>query len=398
MKKILIIMPSMFIGGAERSLLGLLENLDYKKVSVDLFLYRHEGEFLKFIPKQVHVLPEIKSYRTFDTPIKSLLFSSQFFMGLFRIVSKISLKIHCMLTHEKSGVWMSMQYTSRFLQPLLPKIAGEYDLGIMYLGVSDTLIYKVHAKVRLVWNHTDYDTLFPDKKMDLKTYQKIDRVISVSESCTEKLKSFYPQLSAKAITIENCLSKRFIMEQADMSIGDLEWRGDEFTILSIGRYCEAKNFDNVPTICRLLIEKGLSVKWYLIGYGNDEKLIKKKIKQESMEEAVILLGKKENPYPYIKEFDLYVQPSRYEGKCVTVCEAQMLGKPVVITRYDTAESQLEDGVDGVIVPMDNEGCAEGIAELLRNPKKMKMLRENCKQRDYSNASEVEKLYQIMREE
>ena len=114
-----------------------------------------------------------------------------------------------------------------------------------------------------------------------------------------------------------------------------------------------------------------------------------------MEDRVILLGKKENPYPYIKTCDLYVQPSRYEGKAVTVREAQMLGKPVVITRYATSASQLEDGVDGVIVPMDNEGCAAGIAALLRNPEKMRQLSENCKARDYSNAQEVEKLYKLM---
>ena len=384
-------MPSMFIGGAERSLLGLLENLDYGKVEVDLFLYRHEGEFLKFIPRQVHVLPEIKSYRTFDTPIKSLLLSSQFLFGLARIASKIALKIHCARTHEESGVWMSMQYTSHFLQPLLPEIEGEYDLGIMYLGVADTLIHKVRAKQRLTWNHTDYDTMFPDKKMDLETYQRVDRVVSVSESCTEKVKLFYPQLSLKAITIENCLAKRFIMEQAEVPIDDLRWCGGEYTLLSIGRYCEAKNFDNVPIMCRLLLEKGLSVKWYLIGYGSDERRIKQKIKEEKMEEAVILLGKKENPYPYIASCDLYVQPSRYEGKCVTVREAQMLGKPVVITRYDTSDCQLEDGVDGVIVPMDNEGCAAGIAALLCDPMKMAMLSDTCKKRDYSNICEIKKI-------
>ena len=114
-----------------------------------------------------------------------------------------------------------------------------------------------------------------------------------------------------------------------------------------------------------------------------------------MQEHVVILGKRSNPYPYIKACDLYVQPSRYEGKCVTVREAQMLGKPVVITNYATAPSQLEDGVDGVVVPMDNAGCAEGIAQLLRDPQRMDMLSRNCLARDYSNAAEVEKLYKLM---
>ena len=104
--------------------------------------------------------------------------------------------------------------------------------------------------------------------------------------------------------------------------------------------------------------------------------------EAGMEQTVILLGKRENPYPYIKACDLYVQPSRFEGKCVTVREAQMLGKPVVITRYATSADQLEEGVDGVIVPMDNEGCAEGISSLLRDPERMERLVQACRQRDY----------------
>ena len=102
-----------------------------------------------------------------------------------------------------------------------------------------------------------------------------------------------------------------------------------------------------------------------------------------------------NPYPYMKMCDLYVQPSRYEGNCVCVHEAQMLGKPVVITNYATSASQLVDGVDGIVVPMDNAGCAAGIAALLRDPQRMEQLSKNCRERDYTNAAEVNKLYRLM---
>ena len=171
--------------------------------------------------------------------------------------------------------------------------------------------------------------------------------------------------------------------------------GDGISLLSVGRFCEAKNFDNVPDICRRLVADGLDVTWYLIGYGGDEALIRQKIAEAGMQERVIVLGKKDNPYPYMRACDLYVQPSRYEGKAVTVREAQLLGKAVVITDYATSGSQLEDGVDGVIVPMDNEGCAAGIAALLRNPERMRRLSENCKKRDYTNSAEVEKIYALM---
>lgn len=146
-----------------------------------------------------------------------------------------------------------------------------------------------------------------------------------------------------------------------------------------------------------MLEKGMEFKWFLIGYGGEEALIRKQIKEQGMEDTVIILGKKDNPYPYIEKCDFYIQPSRYEGKAVTVLEAQMLGKPVIITAYPSSESQLEDGIDGVIVPMDDEGCAEGIVKVMGNLELCEKLIKNCKSRDYSNCKEVEKLYDLIRE-
>ena len=388
-------MPSMFIGGAERSLLGLLEAIDYTQYDVSLFLYRHEGEFLAYIPDQVNLLPPMKEYGTFDVPIRSLLFSRRWRFGLARLISKVALKTHCLISGEKKGVWMSMQYTARYLLPLLPEIPGEYDLGVMFLGVADPLIHKVKAKKKVTWCHTDYDTLYPNKGMDRKTYEAVDHVVFVSDACREKMTRLYPALTDKTRVIENILGEKLLLQQAEVPVNDMPRLDDGYRLLSIGRFSEAKNFDNVPNICKSLLDDGLHVKWYLIGYGGDEELIRQKILEAGMEEHVILLGKKENPYPYIKACDLYVQPSRYEGKCVTVREAQTLGKPVVITRYATSASQLEEGVDGVIVPMDNEGCAAGIADLLRDPARMERLSQTCKSRDYSNRQEVEKLYLMM---
>ena len=388
-------MPSMFIGGAERSLLGLLEAIDYTQYDVSLFLYRHEGEFLAYIPDQVNLLPPMKEYGTFDVPIRSLLFSRRWRFGLARLISKAALKTHCLISGEKKGVWMSMQYTARYLLPLLPEIPGEYDLGVMFLGVADPLIHKVKAQNKVAWCHTDYDTLYPNKEMDCKTYEAVDHVVFVSDACRQKMARFYPALLDKTQVIENVLGERLLLQQAEVSVNDMPRLDDGYILLSIGRFSNAKNFDNVPGICKSLLGKGLDVKWYIIGYGGDEPLIRQRIAEAHMEDHVILLGKKENPYPYIKACDLYVQPSRYEGKCVTVREAQMLGKPVVITRYATSASQLENGVDGVIVPMDNEGCAEGIATLLRDPERMTQLSRACQGRDYSNRQEIDKLYLMM---
>ena len=151
----------------------------------------------------------------------------------------------------------------------------------------------------------------------------------------------------------------------------------------------------MPDICKRIRETGCNVYWYIIGYGGDEALIRSKIKEAEMEEYVILLGKKENPYPYMKACDIYVQPSRFEGNSVTVREAQMLCKTVIVTDYPTAQSQIQQGVDGVIVPLDNMECARGIVEVIKNRDLQNKLIAYLQTHDYGNEREVEKIYQLI---
>ena len=146
MKKILFIMPSLFIGGAERSLLSLLNMIDYSAYDVSLFLYRHEGEFLQYMPSKVNIISPIEEYATFDVAIKHLLFGKKWRFGIARIWSKIAMKGHCIKTKEEPGVWMAMQYISKSLLPFLPNIPGEYDVAISFLGIPDVLIRKNESK------------------------------------------------------------------------------------------------------------------------------------------------------------------------------------------------------------------------------------------------------------
>lgn len=392
-KKVLFIMPSLFIGGAERSLLGLLDSFDYEKYEVSLFLYRHEGEFLQYIPEQVNVLPAINEYATFDVPIKSLLKSNLWRFGLARIIGKFKLKRQG--KKNNYGVWASMQNISCSLQPLLPKIPGIFNVAVSFLGIPDVLINKVDSQIKVAWNHTDYTILGPNKEYDRKIYAKLDYIVSVSDTCTAQFLQVYPEFEKKAITIQNLISKELLQRQAEEQITDMVRCGNETILLSVGRFSDAKNFDNIPFICKFIHQQGINLKWYLIGYGGDEMFIRQRIREAGMENYVIILGKKENPYPYINACDLYVQPSRYEGKCVSVIEAQILNKPVIITNYATSSSQLANGVDGVIVPMDNEGCAKGIIEVIRDKKLRLQLIDNTKKSDYTNAGEIEKLYRLM---
>lgn len=393
MKRILIIHFNMELGGAESSLLGLLDTIDYSKYAVDLFLLSHSGEFMPLINEHVNLLPENSSYKALTQPISTNLRNGNIGIAFARCYARMRSALSRGALHFPHNY---KQYFHKLSMPYLPNIPGEYDLAISFNDPHYIIGEKVNAKDKLAWFHTDASRIQFCDNIEKEMWGMSDYAVNVSENCKAAFDKAHPYLSRfHSLLIENILPKELICKQAEESQNDIPSKGS-LALLSVGRFCDAKNFDNVPDICRRLVADGLDVKWYLIGYGGDEPLIRQKIDEAGMQERVIILGKKDNPYPYMRACDLYVQPSRYEGKAVTVREAQLLGKPVVITNYATSGSQLEDGVDGVIVPMDNAGCAAGIAALLRDPARMQQLSENCKKRDYTNSAEVEKIYALMR--
>lgn len=392
---ILIFSQAMELGGAERSLLGLLDSIDYDRYDVDLFLMRHSGELMPYLNPKANLLPEIPQYAALAVPMASLIRNGQFGILCGRLQGKLAAQRFDKRHPSNKSSVAALTYSHKYTLRAMPQISGKtYDLAISFLTPHYFARERVKAKKYAAWIHTDYAALSLDRVTELAMWSKYDTICGVSEQTDKGFQAAFPELAGKVQIIENILPKELICHQAGESQADM-LSGESIELLSVGRFCDAKNFDSVPDICRRLTEAGLDVKWYLVGYGGDEPLIRRKIAEAGMQDRVIILGKKDNPYPYMRACDLYVQPSRYEGKAVTVREAQLLGKPVVITNYATSGSQLEDGVDGVIVPMDNAGCAAGIAALLRDPARMQQLSENCKKRDYTNSAEIEKIYALM---
>ncbi len=394
-KSLLIVSHALELGGAERSLIGLLDALDPEIWDVDLFLLRHEGELMDMIPDHVNLLPAVPAYTVLARPMKDTLKEGHVLLTAARLAGKIAASRYAKKHHHTESV-VSLEYSHKFTCPFMPKIQPEkeYDLAISFLTPHYFVARKVTAKKKIAWIHTDYTRIQLNVASETAMWDAYDYIASISDAVTEGFLQVFPGLKDKIVLIENILPEKLIRKQAAEPIGDMMRANDERILLSVGRFTNAKNFDNVPWICKRILEAGLNVRWYLIGYGGDEALIRRNIQDAGMEEHVIILGKRANPYPYIAACDLYVQPSRYEGKCVTVREAQMLGKPVVITRYATSSSQLEDGVDGMIVPMDNEGCAKEIAELLYNSARMDRFVRCCRERVFSNVCEISKLRQI----
>lgn len=395
----------MEIGGAESALIGLLQAIDYSRYDVDLFLHAHRGEMMQFIPKEVNLLPEISAYACIESSMAEAMRRWQFGVLLGRLKAKWRARRY---KSQRPGQAQCAiyQYVAQEVESHLPSLhqLGDYDLAVSFLQPHNYVLSKVKAKKKACWIHTDYTKVEFDVGEELPVWTAFDYIVGISPETIKAFLQVFPSLESKTVEMENILSPKFVRSRADDDLNDninLNGDGKVVKLLSVGRFSDAKNYDNVPDICRRIIfslftlHSSLSVRWFLIGYGGLESLIRQKIKEAGMEEHVIIFGKRTNPYPYIKACDIYVQPSRYEGKSVTVREAQMLCKPVVVTNYTTASSQIQDGIDGRIVPMDNEGCAKGIADLILDKELQQRIVDYLQTHDYGNEKEIEKFYKLI---
>lgn len=397
--RIFINMHYMELGGAERALLGLLYALDTDKVDVDLFINQHTGPFMKLIPEKVNLLPEIPAYSVIEKPLIEAIKKGQFGVVFGRFIARLKYRWYLKrnrIDNDGTASHFVMENVIRFLPSL--KHLGHYDLAISFLDPPHIVQDKVDSDKKIEWIHTDFsgNQFHYDTALTYNRWNANDYIISISDDVTRQFLSAFPKLKDKIIKIENIIPKDLVIGQAETGHCPEYDRVDKdvMKICSVGRLSYQKNFDNIPTIAKILKSQGLKFHWWIIGPG-DVDYYMDIVKLEGVEDCVSFIGGRDNPYPYLKNCDLYVQPSRYEGKSVTVREAQMLCKPTVITNYLTACSQIRDSVDGIVVPMDNEGCAKGIVDFLKDNEKQKNIIEYLKVHDYGNAGEVEKVYELI---
>lgn len=395
-KKILITSFDMAIGGVERSLIGLLNTIDYSKYDVDLMLFKHEGEFLFLLPKLPNLLKEVKQYTTFRKSIKQILQEGQITIGMARTLGKIFGDVHGRYVKSAEVGYFVIQYGWRITLPFIPKLEEEYDVAISFLWPHYFVGDKVRAKRKIGWIHTDYSNINLNANMEYKMWSKMDNIVAVSEGCRDSFLSILPNVNKDVEIIENILSPEFVREQADKEdvMKELQMKSGKIKLVTVGRLSYAKGIDVAMHALRKLLAEGYDMEWYVVGYGAQEVELRKLLAELNLEKHFFLLGKKTNPYPYIKACDIYVQPSRYEGKAVTVREAQIIGKPVLITNFSTAKSQVQDGIDGLITEMGINGIVNGIKRLIEDKELRESLVANTLKGEYGNRNEINKLYAL----
>ncbi|MGM7721171.1 glycosyltransferase [Metabacillus sp. Hm71] len=394
-KNLLFVIPSLAAGGGEKSLVNLLSQIDYDRYNVDLFLFNHEGLFMEFLPNQVHVLPLPKTYRIFTQPllhaIMKLLIKGKPIIAFNRIMfSYINKKIKDTSIKE--------QYSWRYLSKSLSCLEKKYDVTIGFLEKSSTYysVDKVSSSKKIGWIHIDYDKLGMDPNFDANYFNKLDHIVTVSKECATVLKQRFPAEKEKVKVIYNIVSPSMIKSMANHKEYNLaSKKNDEIFILTIGRLHYQKGYELAIEACKILVEKGLNIRWNVIGEGDEREKLSKLIKKYNMAQHFKLLGLKSNPYPYIQHADIYAQTSRFEGKSIAIDEAKILCKPIIVTNYSTAKDQITNYVDGLIVEMDPVSIAEGIEKMIINPDLRERITNNLSKLNLSTEDEISKLYKLL---
>ncbi|WP_141504032.1 glycosyltransferase [Paenibacillus luteus] len=388
-KKLLFVMNNLNCGGAEKSLISLLQTMDYSQYEVDLFLFKHEGMFLKKLPAEVNILEAPAFYPYFDMSIKTAVVDcvkhSRFRIAAARIGAGIVYRTEKNAARSEQRAW-------RYLSHSLASLTKEYDAAIGFLEKTPIyyIIEKVKAKRKIGFIHNDYDKLGMDPDIDTAFFDRLDYLVTVSEECVKLLKERFPRFEHKIELMLNIVSPAAIL---DLAVDELKLPKSGFTIASVGRLNYQKGFEMAVEACEQLIQDGYDLKWYIVGDGHEREKLERLVKAKKLEHALILTGEQENPYPYIRECDLYVQTSFFEGRCLTITEAKILKKPIVSTDFTVIYDQLEHEQNGLIVKQDAISIYEGVKRLLDDESLRQRFVDNLQKEALGTEDEIHKLYQ-----
>ncbi|MBE6631142.1 MAG: glycosyltransferase [Ruminococcaceae bacterium] len=399
-KRLLVIGISMNCAGTEKSFLSFANTLNKDEYSVDLLLAKKEGLFMELIPSWINVIEMEKYGEMF------LLSGSNAVKTMFDcFIKKDPLTVFELLPYFLKIVFDKKNRSShatRMWIHFMHKMSApeeEYDAAIAYWG-DRTMFYmcdKVKAKKKIAWLHFDYSFPPRDDSIYLPYFEKCDTVVTVSEKVDKALKDKLPSLEKNCVMMENINDAELINSLAETadSYKDTDFNGKR--VLSIGRIIEQKGFDFIPPVLKRLKDEGHDLRWYILGSGDEENVraLKTSCKELGVSDMLCFLGTTVNPYGYLKNCDIYAQPSRYEGKPITVQEALILARPIVISDYLSASEQLEGGRYGIICPIGPEGLYEGMKKMLCEEGLAESFIKELKMHDFGNSHEIEKFYLML---
>lgn len=384
-KKIAIVSKKMILGGIEKVLISMLSEIDKNKYDITLFLEERGGGLEDEIPSWIkvrYIFEECKSIR------KNLLISFKKFK--FRDVVKF------LYSGARIYLFDDNCYIYKDKCRILPKQNEKFDLAISYHNpISISTIYtidKIKADKKAMWIHTDIKDYINEADYLKNYYYKYDKIFSVSPGGAKSFGKKYPDLNDKIEIFYNRMVKEEIVSRVDNKNYYNEFKG--INILTVGRICYPKAIDLIPEISKKLKDDGYKFRWYCVGWGEVEK-IKELIKKYDVEDYFILLGSSKNPYNYMKNCDIYVQPSRYEGYVTTITEAKCFERPIVATNIEGIKEQIVNEKTGIIVDCNVDELYRGVKKLLDDESLRNKLSVNLSKENIDTRNEINKLYRLI---
>jgi glycosyltransferase involved in cell wall biosynthesis len=378
MKKVLFLVNTMGQAGAETALIALFKKLlDRKEYDLSLYALIPRGEMFDKVPEQVHivnrrygngsVLSAAGRFMIFCRMAKAFFYR----MTGFRMLPSL---IRNYRFQKSNGRVQYDKLLWRLLAEGTPALPDTYDLAVAYIEGASVyyLADRVKAKRKASFLHIDYTAAGYHPMMDQNCYDRIDRIFVVSSEAGRRFADVYPQHAGKISLFRNIVDRDAVLARAEAGEGPQ----DDFTgtrFVSVGRLAVQKGYDIAVQAMAKVIADGYNARWYVIGEGPERKPLEQLIAQTGMQEHFLLLGAKDNPYPYILGADLYVQPSRFEGWGIAVEEALILKKPVLATNCTGIAEQIETGVNGILCPIGAEQLARQLEWLMDNPRELRAL-------------------------
>ena len=392
-KKVLFIIGSLQSGGVSKSMVSLLNAWDTEKYETSLLLCCKDGDvFSDYLPKNIQLIynPVIEHVMGGFFSLKWLLVHGHFLLCL-------GVLLRLILSH------VSRPLASELIAKMMPVVSDvHYDLIVDY-GGQQLLYYmvnKLSATKKVSFFHSDYSKWSFYYNADKKYYPLVDHIFTISQTCVDSLKHFFPNCTDRVSIMENISSPTIIRQQSLESIGEFKVQVDQMkangnTILcTIGHICRGKGFDFAIEASDILKRNGIHFKWIFIGKVLEENLLKL-IADKKLDDNILLVGIQSNPYPYISLSDIVVHPSRFEGKSIALDEAKILCKPIVVTNFSTVGDQFENGKNGTISEMSGKAVANAVIELINNPNLQDSYRMYLETHNIDYSSEVHKLYKFL---
>ena len=398
MKKILILIHDMRIGGAQKSLLSFLQSLSASELrseyEVDLMVMDPAGAFLEQIPEYVRILPPPEVLRWCGSGLSKALFLKHFTMSSF--LGECSWLIRKTLKRFDRGLNLQQRLWESW-HKRIPALQTYYDVAISYMdGVPNYYVSeKVSADKTVLWVHSEYQKQGYDPAFDRRFFEKAHGIVTISENCRQCILKDFPDFRNKLFVLENITCSQTVIEKSKLSSCP-EFQGvEQLKLLSVARLNRQKGIDLAVEAASLLKQKGISFLWLVAGDGPEREALQAQIDQAGLNDRFRLLGSRENPYSYMKTCDILVQPSRVEGRSIVLDEAKVLCKPIVATNYTTVVDSLTHGKTGWIVEMTPEGIADGIHRIYEDCDLRNTLIQNLLSAPKGNEQELQKYITVM---